>query len=98
LPIHRCKVSFVDRHGVYHAVNVQAATVFEAVCRASAIFKRSVAEDPTWAAEFVVEVQERPKLYRVKTEGMKKWLVRNGNSPRDLMARKRLSEMLAGCG
>jgi hypothetical protein len=29
---------FVDRRGVYHAVSVQAATVFEAVCRASAIF------------------------------------------------------------
>jgi hypothetical protein len=41
---------------------VQATTVFEAACRASAIFKHSVVEDPTWAAEFVVEVKEQPRL------------------------------------
>jgi hypothetical protein len=76
--IQKCRVSFVDRRGVHHSVVVQAASVFEAVCRASAIFKHSVVEDPTWAAEFVVEVLDKPKLYRVKTEEMKKWLARNG--------------------
>jgi hypothetical protein len=94
LPIQKCKVSFVDRRGVCHAVDVRAATVYEAVCRASAIFKHSAVEDPTWAAEFVVEIREEPKLYRVKTEEMKKWLARNGRSPRELMEKKRLREML----
>jgi hypothetical protein len=87
-------VSFVDRRQVFHAVEVQAASVFEAVCRASAIFKHSVVEDPTWAAEFVVSVMEKPKTYRVKTEEMKRWLARNGRSPRELMEKKRLKEML----
>jgi hypothetical protein len=85
MPIQKCRVSFVDRRGVCHSVEVQAATVFEAVCRASSIFKCSVVEDPTWAAEFIVEVKEQPKLYRVKTEEMKKWLARNGRSPREHM-------------
>ena len=98
MPARKCKVSFIDRHGVCHAVDVQAATVYEAVCRASAIFKHSVVEDPTWAAEFIVEIREQPKLYRVKTNHMKKWLSRNGSSPRELMARKRLREILAGSG
>jgi hypothetical protein len=53
-------------------VEVQAATVFKAVCRASAIFKRSVVEDPTWAAEFVVSVVQKPNTFRVKTEELKK--------------------------
>jgi hypothetical protein len=75
-------------------VDVQAATVFEAVCRAAAIFKHSVVEDPTWAAEFVVEVVDKPKAFRVKTEEMKKWLARSGRSPRELMEKKRLREML----
>src|SRR5580704_10185372 len=96
VPIQQCKVSFVDRRGVYHAVEVQAATVFEAVCRASAIFKHSVVEDPTWAAEFVVSVVEKPNTYRVKTEELKKWLARNGRSPRELMEKKRLKGMLDG--
>jgi len=52
LPLQKCKVSFVGRHGVCHSVNAQAATVFEAVCRAS-----------------------EPKMYRVKTNEMKNWLV-----------------------
>src|SRR3984893_15701617 len=94
LPIQKCKVSFVDRRGVYHAVDVQAATVFEAVCRASAIFKHSVVEDPTWAAEFVVEVVDKPKAYRVKPDAMKKWLARSGRSPRELMEKKKLRELL----
>jgi hypothetical protein len=94
LPIQKCKVSFVDRRGVHHSVEVQAGAVFEAVCRASAIFKHSVVEDPTWAAEFVVFVVEKPNTYRVKTEEMKKWLARNGRSPRELMEKKRLKEML----
>ncbi len=94
MPIQKCKVSFVDRRGVHHSVEVQAATVFEAVCRASAIFKHSVVEDPTWAAEFVVEVVDKPKAFRVKTEELKKWLARNGRSPRELVEKKRLKEML----
>jgi len=98
VPIQKCKVSFIDRRGVHHAVNVQAATLFEAVCRASAVFRHSVVEDPTWAAEFVVEIVEQPKSYRVKTAEMKKWLARNGKSPRDLLHRKRLRETLEGSG
>jgi hypothetical protein len=96
LPIQKCKVSFVDRRGVHHSVVVQAATVFEAVCRASSIFKHSVVEDPTWAAEFIVEVKEQPKLYRVKTQEMRKSLARGGRSPRELLEKKRLREMLDG--
>jgi hypothetical protein len=89
-------VSFVDRRQVCHSIEVQAATVFEAVCRASAIFKHSVVEDPTWAAEFVVEIVDKPKAFRVKTEEMKKWLARSGRSPRELMEKKRLRELLGG--
>jgi hypothetical protein len=94
--IQKCKVAFVDRRGVQHSVEVQAAAVFEAVCRASAIFKHSVVEDPTWAAEFVVAVVEKPNIYRVKTVELKKWLNRNARSPRELMQKTRLREMLGG--
>jgi hypothetical protein len=94
--IQKCKVSFVDRRQVHHSVEVQAATVFEAVCRATANFKHSVVEDPTWAAEFVVEIVDKPKAFRVKTEEMKKWLARSGRSPRELVEKKRLREMLGG--
>jgi hypothetical protein len=94
LPIQKCKVSFVDRRGVFHSVEVQASTVFEAVCRASAIFKHSVVEDPTWAAEFIVEVREQPKLYRVKTEEMRRWLSSSGRSPKEHMERNRLQGLL----
>jgi hypothetical protein len=45
-------------------------------------FKHSVVEDPTWAVEFVVQVVEKPNVYPVKTAEMKKWLARNGKSPK----------------
>jgi hypothetical protein len=79
VPIQKCKVSFVDRRGVSHSVEVQAGTVFEAICRASVIFKNSVVEDPTWAAEFVVEVVDKPKAFRVNCESvpmLPAWAVR----------------------
>jgi hypothetical protein len=93
--IQKCKVSFVDRCGVHHSVEVQAMTVFEAVCRASGMFKHSVVEDPAWAAEYVVEVVEKPNMYRVKTAELKKWLERSGRSPRELMEKKKLRELLS---
>jgi hypothetical protein len=95
LPIQNCKVSFRDRRGVNHSVDVQASTVYEAVCRASAIFKHSVAEDPTWTAEFLVEVLAQ-KSYRVKPETLRRWLARSGTSPREHTQRKRLKQMLEG--
>jgi hypothetical protein len=66
-----------------------AATGFEAVC-VSAIFKHSVVEDPTWAAEFVVEIKEQSKPYRVEP-AMKKWLACNGKG-------RLLSIALPDCG
>jgi len=63
------------------------------VCRAAAIFNHSVVEDPTWAAEFIVEIKEQPKTCRVTMEEMKKWLSRMGEPPGSLWGRKRLREM-----
>jgi hypothetical protein len=77
---------------VFATVEVQAASVFEAVCRAAASFKHSVVEDPTWTAEFVVEVVDKPKTYRVKPEALHQWLSRHGRSPREMMEKKRLRE------
>jgi hypothetical protein len=95
LPIQNCKVSFRDRRGVIHSVDVQASSVYEAVCRASAIFKNSVVEDPTWTAEFLVEVLAQ-KTYHVRPETMRRWLDRSGISPKEHIQRKRLKQMLEG--
>jgi hypothetical protein len=74
---------------------VQASTVYEAVCRASAIFRHAVVEDPTWTAEFLVEVLAQ-KSYRIKPETLRHWLARSGTSPKEHTQRKRLKQMLEG--
>jgi hypothetical protein len=37
----RCRVSYADRHGLLHAIDVEAASLFEAVAIAVAIIKRN---------------------------------------------------------
>jgi hypothetical protein len=50
-----CTVRFCDRKGVEHSAEVKAASVYEAVCRAWAIFKadQGTQEESYRAKEFV---------------------------------------------
>jgi hypothetical protein len=54
-----CTVRFCDRKGVGHSAEVRAASVYEAECRAWAIFKsdQGKEEESYQAKEFVVEGQ-----------------------------------------
>jgi hypothetical protein len=54
----RVPFGFCDRKGVEHSVEVQAASVYEAACRAWAIFKADQGTEEEYKAkEFVVEGQ-----------------------------------------
>jgi hypothetical protein len=75
-----CTVGFRDRRGVEHRTEVRAASVYEAACRAWAIFKSvPETEEESYKTDvFLVEVHEEPKTFRVDLEKLLEWLGRGG--------------------
>jgi len=91
-----CIVRFSNGHGIERSTEVEAASLFEAACRGWAKFKSS---DETYdesyrTEEFIVEVHEAPKTYKVNLEKLLGWLDQRGRGPADGLHRKRLRKML----
>ena len=97
-----CTVKFKDRRGVEHSAEVRAASVYEAACRAWAIFKSSkVTEDESYRTEkFIVEVQQEPKQFHVNLEKLLEALDRrrrgHHDNPRKQALRKLLDANIGG--
>jgi len=90
-----CTVRFRDRRGVVHSTAVRATSVYEAVCRGWAIFKKSVeTEEESYKTDkFIVELDEK-KTYEVDLEKMLAWLgwgrPNRNDTPRKQQLRKHL--------
>jgi hypothetical protein len=74
---------------------VQASSVYEAACRAWAKFKCSeeTEEESYKTEEFIVEVHEEPKTYRVNLEKMLEWLNRGRRGSKDTQQKQRLRKL-----
>jgi len=70
--------------------------VYEAVCRAWAIFKSNeeTDEESYKTKEFVVEVQQDPKVFHVGLEKMLEWLDRGRGGRRDTLRKKWLRRLM----
>ncbi len=92
----RCTVRFSDRRGFEHSTEVRAASVYEAACRAWANFKAAeeTEEESYKTKEFVVEVQQDPKVFHVGLEKMLEWLDRGRRGPRDTPRKKWLRRLM----
>jgi hypothetical protein len=92
----RCTVRFSDRRGFEHSTEVRAASVYEAACRAWSVFKgaEESQEESFKAREFVVEVQQDPKVFHVEIEKMLEWLERGRRGRRDTPRKQWLRRLL----
>lgn len=70
--------------------------MFEAACRGWAKFKSSdeTFDESFRTEEFIVEVHEAPKFYKVNLENLLRWLDGRGRGPADGLSRKRLRKLL----
>jgi hypothetical protein len=70
--------------------------VFEAACRGWAKFKSSdeTFDESFRTEEFIIEVLEVPKTYKVNLENLLRWLSGRGRGPTDGAHRKRLRKLL----
>jgi len=92
----RCTVRFSDRNGFEHSTEVQAASVYEAACRAWSNFKsvEESAEESYKTKEFVVEVHQDPNVFNVELEKLLEWLDRGRRGHHDTPRKKWLRRLL----
>ncbi len=94
--IQRCTVRFSNSYGVERSTEVEAASVFEAACRGWSKFKSSdeTFDESYRTDEFIIEVHEAPKTYKVNLEKLLRWLDERRRGPVDGLHRKRLRKLL----
>jgi hypothetical protein len=92
----KCVVKLWHAEGVEHAAQVNAESLYEAACLALRRFRRSAwSRDPAVDAETLqVEVWESPTIYKISVARLEKWLVRGGGSPREVVLREKIRNIL----
>src|SRR5712671_4933329 len=90
-----CRVTIQDLDGVSHTVEVTAATLYEAVAQGLAAIRGN-----EWVAGVAqaltvrVAVSDVRVEHEVKLGDFTKWLERAGGSPRDVIQRGKVREIL----
>jgi hypothetical protein len=91
-----CRVTITDREGIAHTVEVTASSLFEAVAMGMKAIRGNqwVAGVPDRFAPVKVRVIDIPVEHEVQLKDFTRWLERLGNSPKDVMDRKKIREIL----
>jgi hypothetical protein len=92
MPVRRCLVTIIDMQGEPHTAEVAASTLFSAIAGA-------LKEIPAgkWKPNGFIPVKVRVETgaeYAVKLGDFTRWLDRRGNTPREVIDRKRIREIL----
>ena len=93
-----CRVSFTDGEGIMHAVQVPAASLYEAAALAVAEFRRcGFMNDatPGPATRLTVTVKAPVSVHELPLGKLMSWLESGVKSPREEVLRNRLRELLA---
>ena len=96
MPSRSCRVSFTDSEGLEHAVEVAAASVFEAAVLALAEFRRCGFADATFvpATRLIVRVRQAETEHTVSVGKLQSWLDGGARSPNEQVAKSRLRDIL----
>ena len=96
MPVRSCRVTIEDMDGVSHTVEVTAATLYEAVAQGLAAIRGN-----EWVAGVAqglnvvkVSVADVRVEHEVKLGDFTKWLERRGNTPREVIDRKKIKAIL----
>ena len=92
MPERLCRVTITDIEGGGHVVEVKASSLFEAVAQAVKLKAGSVATDGFRPIR--VQVFEPKAEYQVKLKDFMAWLDRNSRSPREMINRLKIRQIL----
>ena len=94
MPTRACLVSFTDPQGFRHSVEVQAASLFEAVVLATRAFREHRCA-PALVSRLEGEVKSPNVTHIVSLQKLHQWLDGTCKSPTEKITKKRLKELLA---
>src|ERR1700722_20036440 len=96
MSVRTCKVTIQDLNGVTHAVNVTAATLYEAVALGMGAIRTDewVTDIGQGLNAVKVQVTNVSVEHEVKMTDFTKWLDRSSGSPREMMERKGIRSIL----
>lgn len=96
MPVRSCRVTVTDFGGTDHTVTVSAASLYEAVARGIASLRKQEWVDGLTLEKgaVTVEVGEAPVEHKVKLEDFNRWVRNHARSPRDMIAKNRVREIL----
>lgn len=93
-----CTVSFTDPEGIWHAVDVTAATLYEAAVLAVAEFRRAglfeVYIGPR--TRLRVAVKQPEAVHELQFGKLQEWLEGGAKSPNEQVTKAKLRKVLAG--
>lgn len=91
-----CVVSCRDLQGIDHAVEVTAATLYEAVAQALSVLQKDtwVEEIGGGLTELRVRVRQPAVEHRVHMKDFWRWLDTQGKTPAEVILKRRLSEIV----
>ena len=89
-----CRVSFVDEHGTKHSVEVVAETLYEAALCGLKAISETWAEQP--GPRTPIRVSIVPPEHIVTLTQIRQWLDTNPKSPREIIQKGRLKDLLSG--
>jgi hypothetical protein len=91
-----CRVTITDLEGVTHTVEVTASSLYEATALGLVALRGNkwVMGIPDGFAPVKVRVMDIAVDHEVKMKDFTQWLDRRGNSPRDVMDRKKIRDIL----
>lgn len=87
-----CVVSFVDRDGVRHSVEVEADSLFEAAAKAISIFKKIDCR-PDASEELEVQVL-LAATHQLQVNKVYEWFQKVARSPKEAALKHRLKEAI----
>jgi hypothetical protein len=93
----RCRVSYTDTEGIAHAVEVDAASLYEAVALAVAEFREGeiITDAPAPMTEFCVAVLRKPIEHRIRFKKVQEWAQPSTKGgPATSVLRERLRKLL----
>lgn len=92
-------MAFRDVEGIEHSVEVTAESLFEAAVLGLHALKQSgFSSGPGDAAELVISVRSPVTTHRLSVRRLLRWLESNAVSPKEMVKKKRLMELLRGSG
>ena|ERR1700676_424032 len=96
MPSRTCRVSFTGTDGMVHAVEVSASTLYEAAVLALAEFRKGwlVEVLPGRGTLLTVTIKGPAASHELTVGKLEDWLASGGKSPRELVEKRRLKELL----